>query len=78
MILLVDCSVYIFSLLFLMSTLVHKRFHCDSKKLWNYIGKNFISIHDTSLVKYRVYNKMYTRIIALFELISIKPNKLKL
>jgi len=25
------------------------------------IGENFVSVHDTSSVKYRVYNETYTR-----------------
>jgi len=36
-------------------------FLCYPKTLRAIISKNFISVYDTSLVKYRMYNKMYTR-----------------
>jgi len=42
-----------------MSILVHANFLC--KKFRTIISKNFISVHNTILVKYRVYNKMYTK-----------------
>jgi len=31
------------------------------KKFRSIFGKNFISVHDSSLIKYRVYNEMYAR-----------------
>jgi len=44
-----------------MSILVNENFRCYPKKFKAIIGKNFIYVYDTSLVKYRIYNKMYTR-----------------
>jgi len=38
-----------------------KIFYDVQKNFRAIIGKNLMSVHDTSLVKYRVYNKMYTR-----------------
>jgi len=38
-----------------------RQFLCYPKKFRVIIGKNFISVHNTSLVKCRVYNKQYTR-----------------
>jgi len=46
-----------------MSILVHENFLRYPKKLRAIIGKDFIiSAHDTSLVKYRVYNRMYKNV----------------
>jgi len=44
------------------------------KSLELYLAKNFISVHDTSLVKYRVYNEMYarTRMVSHYS-VSIRP-----
>jgi len=50
-----------FSVHEVMSVLVHENCLCYSKKFRTIIGKNFIAIHDTSLVKNHVYDQMYTR-----------------
>jgi len=44
-----------------MSIRVHRNFICYLQKFRAIIGRNFISVHGTSLVKYRVYNIIYAR-----------------
>jgi len=54
--------VYIFFFVHeVMSILVYKNCICHPKKIIIIISRNIISVRDTSLVKYRVYNKMYTK-----------------
>jgi len=61
------------------SIFIHEDFVCYPKKFRATISKNLIFqlVHDTGLVKYRVYNKMYTRTrmvsIGVYKNLHIQP-----